>query len=1016
MPAEAIKISGARQHNLKNLHLEIPREKLVVITGLSGSGKSSLAFDTLYAEGQRRYVESLSAYARQFLDQMEKPDVDFIEGLSPAIAIEQRSAGANPRSTIATTTEVYDYLRVLFSAIGQPHDPLTGRPLKRQTPQQIVDEILDYEYGSKIIVLAPLIENQTGEFRDVIEKTRREGFVRVRIDGQIMELDRSDPIRLKKAERHTIEAIVDRLIVREGILVRLTDSIETALKWGGNRVVVLRESAKMLNAQHPALNPQLESAAPSAQTPARHGATARVLPDTWEEFRYSTEYGNAETGFTLGELTPKHFSFNSHLGACPACHGLGTQLIVDPDLMISDPTKTVAEGAITPWRRGPKRMRAYYRHLQGALVKHFHVDEDVPFADLPHEFKTALYFGTNGQPIEMEPGQKRDERIAKPFEGLVPQMQRLYEQTQSEFTRNRIRAFMTREPCKICGGARLKPEILGVTIRGTTELNIHQFSEQTIEAAVRFMGALDLTAQQRVIVADVVREIQSRLQFLVEVGLGYLTLNRESGTLSGGEAQRIRLATQIGSGLAGVLYILDEPSIGLHQRDNARLLGTLRRLRDIGNSVIVVEHDEETIRAADHIIDLGPGAGPRGGEIVAQGSITEVLAAKNSLTANYLSGRARISIPKQRVKPRDHSERSRGIPRNGSRVTSRDVSTSVDMTRMEDGWLTVVGARENNLKRIDVSFPLSCLTCVTGVSGSGKSTLVDDIFRRALFRHFYNSKERPGAHQTIRGLEQIDKAVVIDQSAIGRTPRSNPVTYTGAFTPIRELFSQLPAARVRGYDAGRFSFNVKGGRCENCEGGGLIKIEMHFLPDVYVECEVCHGKRYNRETLEITYKGKNIADILDLTVDEAARFFRNVPSVSEKLNSLLDVGLGYLRLGQAGTTLSGGEAQRVKLATELAKKATGRTVYILDEPTTGLHFADIEKLLQVLMKLRNAGNTVIVIEHNLEMIKCADWIIDLGPEGGEHGGQVIGSGAPEGIADVPGSHTGRYLRPMLEKK
>ena len=977
MPAQVIKISGARQHNLKNLHLEIPREKLVVITGLSGSGKSSLAFDTLYAEGQRRYVESLSAYARQFLDQMEKPNVDFIEGLSPAIAIEQRSAGANPRSTIATTTETYDYLRVLYSAVGQPHDPFTGRPLKRQTPQQIVDQILANEPQTRVIVLAPLIENQPGQFRDVIEKIKREGFVRVRIDGEIIELHGSERIRLKKGERHTIEAVVDRLVVRDGIRVRLTDSIETALKWGGNKLSILRSTQETSNAQHP---------------------TSNIESEEWEKLRYSTDYGNAETGFTLGELTPKHFSFNSHLGACPACHGLGTQLIVDPELMISDASKTIADGAITPWRRGTKRMQAYYRHLQGALVRHFQVDEDVAFADLPNEFKNALYFGTNGEPVEMNLGDNGEKKVAKPFEGLVRQMQRLYEETQSEFTRNRIRAFMTREPCKVCGGARLKPEILAVTLkdRHQRELNIHQFSEQTIEAAARFMEALDLTVQQRAIVTDVVREVRSRLRFLLEVGLGYLTLNRESGTLSGGEAQRIRLATQIGSGLAGVLYILDEPSIGLHQRDNARLLETLRRLRDLGNSVIVVEHDEETIRAADYIVDLGPGAGPRGGEIVAQGSIEEVLRAKNSLTADYLSGRARIAIPKQRVNPRS---------------IARQLSANHD----SDGWLTVVGARENNLKKIDVAFPLGCLTCVTGVSGSGKSTLLDDILRRALFRHFYNSREKPGAYRAIRGMEQIDKAIVIDQSAIGRTPRSNPVTYTGAFAPIRELFSHLPAARVRGYDAGRFSFNVKGGRCENCEGGGLIKIEMHFLPDVYVECEVCHGKRYNRETLEITYKGKNIADVLDLTVDEAARFFRNVPNVSEKLNSLLDVGLGYLRLGQAGTTLSGGEAQRVKLATELAKKATGRTVYILDEPTTGLHFADIEKLLQVLMKLRNAGNTLIVIEHNLEMIKCADWIIDLGPEGGEQGGEIIGAGPPEEIIGLPASYTGRYLRPLLEK-
>jgi excinuclease ABC subunit A len=971
MPAQVIKISGARQHNLKNLHVEIPREKLVVITGLSGSGKSSLAFDTLYAEGQRRYVESLSAYARQFLDQMEKPNVDFIQGLSPAIAIEQRSAGANPRSTIATTTEIYDYLRVLFSAVGQPHDPLTGRPLSRQTPQQIVDQILAYEVGSKIIVLAPLIENQPGEFRDVIEKLRREGFVRARIDGQLIELDRPEPIRLNKNRRHRIEAVVDRLIIRDGIRVRLTDSIETALKLGGNNVSVLRSTQKPPNSQHPTSNTESEQ---------------------WEELRYSTDYGNAETGFTLGDLTPRHFSFNSHLGACPACHGLGTQLVCDPDLMISDPGRTLAEGAITPWRRGTKRMKAYYRHLQKALVKHFQVDEDVPFSDLPVQFKQALYFGTNGTPIEMSFSENGEQKVAKPFEGLVPQMQRLYEQTQSEFTRNRIRSFMTREPCKVCNGARLKPEILGVTIkdRNACELNIHQFSELTIEAAAGFISDLELSAHQQLIVNDVVREIQSRLQFLVEVGLGYLTLNRQSGTLSGGEAQRIRLATQIGSGLAGVLYILDEPSIGLHQRDNGRLLGTLRRLRDLGNSVIVVEHDEETIRAADHIIDLGPGAGPRGGEIVAQGKLNDILSAKDSLTGDYLSGRTRIPVPSQRTKPR--------------------------LGNQSEGWLTLVGATENNLKDITVSLPLGCLTCVTGVSGSGKSTLVDDILRRALFRRFYNAKEKPGAHRAIRGVEQIDKAIVIDQSAIGRTPRSNPVTYTGAFTPIRELLSQLPAARVRGYDAGRFSFNVKGGRCENCEGGGLIKIEMHFLPDVYVECEVCHGKRYNRETLEITYKGKNIADVLDLTVDQAARFFRNVPSISEKLNSLLDVGLGYLRLGQGGTTLSGGEAQRVKLATELAKKATGRTLYILDEPTTGLHFADIEKLLQVLMKLRNAGNTVIVIEHNLQMIKCADWIIDLGPEGGEAGGYLVGAGPPEEIEALPSSHTGQYLQPMLEKR
>jgi excinuclease ABC subunit A len=923
-----------------------------------------------------RFVESLSVYARQFLDQMEKPDVDFIEGLSPAIAIEQRSAGANPRSTIATTTEIYDYLRVLFSAIGQPHDPTTGKPIHRQTPQQIVDQILAFEPGSKIVVLAPLVQNQVGEFRDVIEKARREGFVRIRIDDEIVELSRPDPIRLKKNERHTLEAVVDRLVVSDTIRVRLTDSVETALKLGGNRVVVLRQRSGN------GVTEKWSKEKPS--TPSLQHST--TPSGDWQEFRYSTDYGNAETGFTLSELTPKHFSFNSHLGACPACHGLGTQLVLDPELMISDQTKSIAEGAITPWRRGTKRMQAYYRQLQGALVKHFQVDENAPFADLPNEFKNALYFGTNGKLIAL--GGRENGEKARPFEGLVPQMERLYQQTESEFTRNRIRAFMSRVPCKVCKGARLKPEILAVTIkdRSQNERNIHQFCEQTIEAAANYIDNLELTAQQQTIAAEVVREIAARLKFLVEVGLAYLTLNRESGTLSGGEAQRIRLATQIGSGLAGVLYVLDEPSIGLHQRDNARLLGTLRRLRDLGNSVIVVEHDEETIRAADHIVDLGPGAGPRGGEIVAQGKLEAILRAKNSLTADYLSGRARISVPKQRKPPRP------------------------------DGWLKILGARENNLKAIDVAFPLGCLSCVTGVSGSGKSTLVDDILRRALFRHFYNSKDKPGTYRALRGVEQVDKAIVIDQSAIGRTPRSNPITYTGAFTPIRELFAQLPAARVRGYDASRFSFNVRGGRCENCEGGGLIKIEMHFLPDVYVECEVCHGRRYNRETLEITYKGKNIADVLDMTVDEAARFFRHVPSVSDKLNALLDVGLGYLRLGQAGTTLSGGEAQRVKLASELAKRATGRTIYILDEPTTGLHFADIDKLLQVLMKLRDAGNTLIVIEHNLEMIKCADWIVDLGPEGGERGGEIVATGTPENVSRKASGHTAKYLRPLLEKK
>ncbi|MDQ3414529.1 MAG: excinuclease ABC subunit UvrA, partial [Verrucomicrobiota bacterium] len=763
--------------------------------------------ETLYAEGQRRYVESLSAYARQFLDQMEKPDVDFIEGLSPSIAIEQRSAGTNPRSIIATTTEIYDYLRVLFSAVGQPHDPLTGQPIFRQTAQQIVDQILAYPEETKIILLAPLVRNEIGEYRDVIEKTKREGFVRIRVDGEIVELGRPEPIRLKKGERHTIEAVVDRLVVKEGIRTRLADSVETALKWGNNRLVVLKERTFKVQ---------------------RSTSNASMEEERWAEVRYSTDYGNPDTNFSLGQLTPKHFSFNSHLGACPACHGLGTQLVCDLELMVTDTSKSLAEGAVVPWRRGTKRMQAYYRGLQSALVRHFNVADNIPFEDLPEKFKQALYFGTGDQAIEMSFGGngRTATKTARPFEGLLPQLQRLYGETESEFTRSRIRAFMNRAECSVCHGARLKPEILAVTIcrrfpRGSAggsaiiqsapgaptgrplqkrEANIHQFCELTIADAAEFIRQLELTEQQRAIVSEVVHEISSRLEFLLEVGLDYLTLNRESGTLSGGEAQRIRLATQIGSGLAGVLYVLDEPSIGLHQRDNARLIGTLRRLRDLGNSVIVVEHDEETIRAADHILDLGPGAGPRGGEIVAEGTLEEVLEAQNSPTAAYLSGRSKIAIPRQRVAPRPPNDSS-------------------------EGWLVIVGANENNLQNVTAAFPLGCLTCVTGVSGSGKSTLVDDILRRALFRHFYNSKDKPGEHRAIRGLDQIDKAIIIDQTAIGRTPRSNPITYTGAFTPIRDLFSQLPASRIRGYSAGRFSFNVKGGRCENCQGDGLIKIE-----------------------------------------------------------------------------------------------------------------------------------------------------------------------------------------------
>ena len=965
MAAETIKITGARQHNLKNLSLEIPRQKLVVMTGLSGSGKSSLAFDTLYAEGQRRYVESLSAYARQFLDQMQKPDVDFIEGLSPAIAIEQRSSGSNPRSTIATTTEIYDYLRVLYSAIGQPHDPATGQPVFKQTTQSIVDTLLAFPQETKLILLAPLVQGQVGEFRDVLEKIKREGFIRARLDGEIVELGNGQQqVKLEKGKKHSIEAVVDRLVVREGARQRFADSVETSLKWGGGRMLALSQS--------------------------------RGEPQ-WTEHRYSTDFTNPETGFTIPQLTPKHFSFNSHLGACPACHGLGTELVCDPDLIVSDPSKSLADGAVVPWAKATKRMHGYYRAMLTSLAKAYRVSMDTPFEELPERFKEALFHGTGDRAIDlqMESGTRKT-RIQKPFEGVIGNLQRLYEQTDSELRRLQIRNYMSRRECTVCHGARLKPEILAVTLPSEArELGIQQLCRLTIRDAKAFLETLRLTPQQRLITTEVLREILARLSFLDEVGLCYLNLDRESGTLSGGEAQRIRLATQIGSGLAGVLYVLDEPSIGLHQRDNDRLIGTLRRLRDLGNSVIVVEHDEDTIRAADHIVDLGPGAGVRGGYLVAQGTLEQILDTPGSLTADYLSGRLTIPVPRHRVTPTGKRELA---------SEPRALST---------GWLTVQGASENNLRNVSASFPLGCFTCVTGVSGSGKSTLVDDILRRALFRHFYGSKDRPGKHRALLGLDQVDKAIVIDQTPIGRTPRSNPVTYTGAFAPIRSLFAQLPASRVRGYEPGRFSFNVKGGRCEHCAGDGLIKIEMHFLADVYVECEVCHGRRYNRETLEITYKGKNIADILEMTVDEAARFFRNVSTVCDKLIALEDVGLGYVRLGQAATTLSGGEAQRVKLAAELAKKATGRTVYILDEPTTGLHFADIHKLLEVLLKLRDSGNTLIVIEHNLEMIKCADWIVDLGPEGGQDGGQIVGEGTPEQIAKIEGSHTGHYLRRVL---
>ncbi len=956
-----IRVKGARQHNLKNIDVVIPRNRLVVLTGPSGSGKSSLAFDTLYAEGQRKYVESLSAYARQFLDRLERPDVDFVEGLSPAIAIEQRTAAAGPRSTIATTTEIYDYLRILYSAIGLPHDPETGELVRRQTPQEITDAILAFPPESKLVLLAPVIRGQAGEFRDIIEKLRREGFVRARLDGTITDLGTDTKIRLDKKRRHHIEAVVDRVVLKAGLRQRLADSVETALRWGeGQLVASVQEPGQSKFTDHP----------------------------------FSTAFSNPHTGFTLPRLTPQHFSFNSHLGACPACHGLGTEPYFDPDLIL-DTDKSLNDGAIVAWRKGTPKMEAYYAALTAALAKDAGVRTDLPLAKLPPSFRDLLLHGSGDRALALDFGTGASRhQVTKPFEGLLAQLDHLLARAKGESLRQRLKALQNRRPCARCQGARLRPEILGVTLVTTegTEFAINTLCDLTITRAAQAIGQLRLQGNEEAIAGEVVSEIARRLAFLEEVGLGYLTLNCESGTLSGGEAQRIRLATQIGSGLAGVLYVLDEPSIGLHQRDNERLIATLKRLRDLGNSVLVVEHDHDTIASADHIIDIGPGAGPLGGEIVAQGTLEEVAAAPRSLTGRYLSGQLRIRVPTKRNQP----------------LTPRTL-----VAGPSDGWLSVIGARENNLRNIDAHFPLGTFVCVTGVSGSGKSTLVNDILRAALARDLYRAKEAPGAHDAILGAGQVHRLVVVDQSPIGRTPRSNPATYTGAFGPIRELFSQVPAARVRGYSTGRFSFNVKGGRCEHCQGDGSLKVEMHFLADVFVTCDVYHGRRYNRETLEITYKGKNIADILDMTVYQALSFFRAVPTVADKLATMQEVGLGYLTLGQSASTLSGGEAQRIKLSTELSKRGGSKTLYLLDEPTTGLHVSDVDTLLQVLMKLRNAGNTLVVIEHNTDVIKCADWILDLGPGGGEHGGDIVAEGTPEAVAKVEASHTGHYLRKIL---
>jgi excinuclease ABC subunit A len=984
MSKEFIKIGGAREHNLKNLTLQIPRDKLVVVTGLSGSGKSSLAFDTIYAEGQRKYVESLSAYARQFLDQMQKPDVDFIEGLSPAIAIEQRSSGSSPRSIIATTTEIYDYLRLLYAHIGQAHCPETGVPISTQSTSDIVDKILALPPKTRVMLLAPVVRRQKGEFRDVFERLAREGFVRVRVDGEIAELGENIArVKLDKKKFHNLEAVVDRLVIDEKIRVRLGDSVQTALRLGEGVMFTLH--------QLPSLSPS------DGERAGVRGASAQS--ETWIETLHSNKMCSPVTGKSYDPPTPKHFSFNAPAGACPVCHGLGQKMIFDEALVVPDMDLPL-DGAIQPWRRAGKRLIIYYKTMLRSVAAHSGLSTETPYKDLPDDFKQVLLHGSGADDIEFKFWRAgKISSISRPFEGVLPNLERLANDSESEFIRNRLKAYMSPQFCDACRGRRLKPEILAVTLGGAESnaqfkiknskfkipgLSIMDVCSLSVEKADEFFAALKLTEFEQKIAAEVIKEIRARLGFLRNVGLGYLTLDRESGTLSGGEAQRIRLATQIGAALVGVLYVLDEPSIGLHQRDNDRLLHTLKGLRDLGNTVLVVEHDAETIRAADYILDLGPGAGVHGGELVAAGTLPEILQCKKSLTAQYLTGELSIPIPKKRMVPTE-----------------------------ERGWLEILGAKENNLQDIDVRIPLGTFTCVTGVSGSGKSTFVDDILRRALFRKFYGSKDRPGEHRALKGFESLDKVIVIDQSPIGRTPRSNPATYTGMFNHIRDLFAKIPAAKIRGYEPGRFSFNVKGGRCEKCDGDGVLKIEMNFLPAVYVTCEACNGKRYNRETLEISYKGKNIADVLDMTVDEAVNFFRVVPKIFDPLATLAEVGLGYIHLGQQATTLSGGEAQRVKLATELSRKATGKTLYILDEPTTGLHFHDVAKLLEVLFKLRNTGNTLLIIEHNLDVIKTADWIIDLGPEGGSGGGKIVAEGAPEKIIHCAASFTGHYLKSVL---
>ena len=936
-----IKIRGARAHNLKNINVDIPRDKLVVITGLSGSGKSSLAFDTIYAEGQRRYVESLSSYARQFLGQMDKPDVDQIDGLSPAISIDQKTTSHNPRSTVGTVTEIYDYLRLLFARVGHPHCPKCGKPITQQSVDQMIDQIRELPERTKLLVMAQVVRGKKGEHKKVLAHIRHEGYVRVRIDGEVMDI--GEDIQLEKNKKHTIEVVIDRLVVREGMESRLADSLETALKLGEGVAYVQIVGGELL--------------------------------------MFSENFACVDCGISLPEITPRMFSFNNPYGACPVCTGLGSHMEFDEELVVPDASLSVGGGVFAPLS---KNLHSYAMCVMKAILENRGYSLETPWQELDKKTKQALLYGSGEERFHFRYTNMfgEDKEYFVPFEGVMPLLARRYHETDSDEMRESYENYMTEIPCKACHGARLKPETLAVTVGGK---NIDEVTRMTIREADAFFTQLTLTPREAKIARQILKEIHARLNFLLDVGLDYLTLSRSAGTLSGGEAQRIRLATQIGSGLQGVLYVLDEPSIGLHQRDNNRLLATLKHLRDLGNTLIVVEHDEDTMYAADHIIDIGPGAGAHGGRVVAEGTAEEIKKNPDSVTGAYLSRRKFIPVPQKRR------------PGNGK-------------------FIEVVGAAENNLKNLTVKFPLGTLTLVTGVSGSGKSTLVNEILYKGIASHLYHVKGKPGKHKKIKGLENIDKIIDIDQQPIGRTPRSNPATYTGVFDAIRDLFSQTSEARMRGYKAGRFSFNVKGGRCEACKGDGILKIEMHFLPDVYVPCEVCKGARYNRETLEVRYKGKNISEVLDMTIDEAVDFFANVPRIARKLKIIQDVGLGYIKLGQPATTLSGGEAQRVKLATELSRRSTGKTLYILDEPTTGLHTADIHKLLDILQRLVSGGDTVVVIEHNLDVIKTADYIIDLGPEGGDKGGTVVATGRPEDIVKVPESYTGKFLRPLLEEK